>query len=86
MKPIYKIIALVVAGAFAAGAAIAQTSSAVQQDKAQLKADQAGLASEKTQLKTDEKARKADAKAGKNSILLLINRGGDMTYVGLKLN
>ena len=28
----------------------------------------------------------ADAKAGKNSILLLINRGGDMTYVGLRLN
>jgi len=28
----------------------------------------------------------ADAKAGKNSILILINRGGDMTYVGLKLN
>jgi serine protease Do len=28
----------------------------------------------------------ADAKAGKNSILMLINRGGDMTYVGLKLN
>ncbi|HEX4637518.1 MAG TPA: DegQ family serine endoprotease [Rhizomicrobium sp.] len=28
----------------------------------------------------------ADAKAGKNSILMLINRGGDMTYVGLRLN
>jgi len=36
----------------------------------------------------DEVAKRvdADAKAGKNSILLLINRGGDMTYVGLKLN
>jgi serine protease Do len=28
----------------------------------------------------------ADAKAGKNSILMLVNRGGDMTYVGLRLN
>jgi serine protease Do len=28
----------------------------------------------------------ADTKAGKNSILMLVNRGGDMTYVGLKLN
>jgi serine protease Do len=28
----------------------------------------------------------ADTKAGKNSILILVNRGGDMTYVGLKLN
>jgi len=28
----------------------------------------------------------ADAKAGKKSLLMLINRGGDLTYVGLKLN
>jgi serine protease Do len=28
----------------------------------------------------------ADAKAGKKSILILINRSGDLTYVGLKLN
>jgi serine protease Do len=28
----------------------------------------------------------AEAKAGKKSILILINRGGDMTYVGLRLN
>jgi serine protease Do len=28
----------------------------------------------------------ADAKAGKKSILILINRGGDLTYVGLRLN
>jgi len=28
----------------------------------------------------------ADAKAGKKSILILINRDGDLTYVGLKLN
>ena len=28
----------------------------------------------------------ADAKAGKKSILMLVNRGGDMTYVGLRLN
>ena len=28
----------------------------------------------------------ADAKAGKKSILILINRAGDLTYVGLKLN
>ena len=36
----------------------------------------------------DEVAKRvdADAKAGKNSILMLVNRGGDMTYVGVKLN
>ncbi len=36
----------------------------------------------------DEVAKRVDAdtKAGKNSILMLVNRGGDMTYVGLKLN
>jgi len=28
----------------------------------------------------------AEAKAGKKSLLMLINRGGDLTYVGLKLN
>ena len=36
----------------------------------------------------DEVAKRVDVdtKAGKNSILMLVNRGGDMTYVGLKLN
>ena len=28
----------------------------------------------------------ADTKAGKKSLLMLINRGGDLTYVGLRLN
>ena len=28
----------------------------------------------------------ADAKAGKKSVLLLINRGGDLQYLGLRLN
>ena len=28
----------------------------------------------------------AEAKAGKKSLLMLINRGGDLTYVGLRLN
>ena len=27
-----------------------------------------------------------DAKAGKKSELMLVNRGGDLTYVGLRLN
>ena len=36
----------------------------------------------------DEVAKRVDAdtKAGKKSILMLINRGGDITYVGLRLN
>jgi serine protease Do len=28
----------------------------------------------------------ADAKAGKKSVLLLVNRDGDLQYLGLKLN
>jgi hypothetical protein len=28
----------------------------------------------------------SDAKAGKKVALVLINRGGDLTYVGLRLN
>jgi hypothetical protein len=36
----------------------------------------------------DEVARRldADAKAGKKVALLLISRGGDLTFVGLRLN
>ena len=62
MKPIYRVIASVIAMAFASGTALAQTAPAVKEDKAQLKADEAALAREKAQLKACQRKQKADNK------------------------